>query len=100
MTLGGKTHLLTRETGLIMEDAGDRAPAPKRAKIDNNGVANGGGGGSSSSTSTLSQLKQLVGHLPSGPSQARKSELKGWATTIVEALETKELNEYCLYIKQ
>jgi hypothetical protein len=88
----GKTHLLHRETGLKMEDGGDRAPAPKRAKIDH---ANGG-------SSTLSQLKTLVNQLPDAKASAanRKSELKGWATTIVEALETKELNEYCLYIKQ
>lgn len=91
----GKTHLLHRETGLKMEDDGDRAPAPKRAKVDPQ--SNGGNG-----SSTLSQLKGLVQQLPDARANAnaRKAELKGWATTIVEALETKELNEYCLYIKQ
>ena len=78
----GKTHLLTRETGLIMQNDSDRGPAPKRAKIDPS--ANGGGGGSSA---TLDQLKSLVTKLPDirvNGGADRKRELKGWATTIVE----------------
>lgn len=90
--VGGKTDLLNRGTGLEMDDDDARAPAPKRFKPDANGT-------SSSSGATIGTLKTLVTQITTDP-RLRKEELKAWAATIVDALETRELNEYCMYIKQ